>query len=61
MTMSKHRLLEPTADEATRIETAIKELLTQLQRANEQMTRDQREIDELKAQTRAILARLMAT
>ena len=56
--MSKNLTLEPTADEAAQIEAAIKELLSQIKSANAEMAKDQREIEELKRQTQAILAKL---
>ncbi len=58
--MSKDITLEPTAEEAAQIEAASKELLAEIKRANDQMARDQQEIDRLKAETRAILAKLKA-
>ena len=56
--MSKNLTLEPTADEAAQIQAAVEELLSQVKRANDEMAEDQREIEKLKAQTRAILAKL---
>ena len=56
--MSKNLTLEPTADEAVQIQAAVEELLSQVKRANDEMAEDQREIEKLKAQTRAILAKL---
>ena len=56
--MSKNLTLEPTADEAAQIEAAVEELLSQVKRANDEMAEDQREIEKLKAQTRAILVKL---
>ncbi len=58
--MSKNLALEPTAAEAAQIEAVIKELLAQIRSANEEMTRDQQEIEVLKAQTRGMLAKLKA-
>ena len=58
--MSKDITLEPTAEEAAQIEAASKELLAEIKRANDQMASDQQEIDRLKAETRAILAKLKA-
>ena len=58
--MSKGVTLEPTAEEAAQIEAAAKELLAEIKRANDQMASDQQEIDRLKRQTRAILAKLKA-
>ncbi len=49
---------EPTADETAKIKAAVEELLLEIKRTNEQMERDQEEIDRLRAQTRATLARL---
>ena len=60
MVMSKGVTLEPTAEEAAQIEAAAKELLAEIKRANDQMASDQQEIDRLKRQTRAILAKLKA-
>ena len=56
--MSKGITLEPTADEAAEVREAIDRLLFKVKQANEQMEDDQREIDELKTQTRAILKKL---
>ena len=56
--MSKNITLEPTADEAAEIQEAIQRLLAEIEHANEQMTKDQQEIDQMRAETRAILARL---
>ncbi len=58
--MSKNVTLEPTADEAADIQAAVTELLAEMKRANEKMDSDQREIDRLKAQTRATLTKLQA-
>lgn len=58
--MSKDITIEPTAEEAAQIEAASKELLAEIKRANDQMASDQQEIDRLKTQTRAILAKLKA-
>ncbi len=58
--MSKDITIEPTAEEAAQIEAATKELLAEIKRANDQMANDQQEIDRLKTQTRAILAKLKA-
>jgi hypothetical protein len=40
------------------IEWAIKERTAAMKRANEQMTSDQSDVDRLKAESRALLARL---
>jgi len=52
--------IEIAADEAAKIEAAITECITLMQQANEQMARDQIEIEHLKAETREILAQLEA-
>ena len=56
--MNRGMTLEPTADEAAEVEKAINRLLSKIKQANEQMEDDQREIDQMRAETRAILARL---
>jgi peptidoglycan hydrolase CwlO-like protein len=58
--MSKDIALEPTVKEAADIEEAVKNLVAEIKRANEKMESDQREIDRLKARTRATLSRLKA-
>jgi len=52
--------IDITADEAAKIEAAITECIAVMQQANEQMARDQIEIEHLKAETREILAQLEA-
>lgn len=51
--MSKDITLGPTAEEAAQIEAATRELLAEIRRANDQMARDQQEIDRLKRQRHA--------
>ena len=58
--MSKEITLEPTAEEAADIEAAVERLVAEIKRANEKMESDQREIERLKAHTRATLSRLKA-
>ncbi|MCA1631424.1 MAG: hypothetical protein LC785_14370 [Acidobacteria bacterium] len=58
--MSKDITLEPTEGEAADIEAAVEALVAEMKRANEKMESDQREIDRLKAQTRATLSKLKA-
>jgi phage shock protein A len=58
--MSKEIALEPTAEEAADIEEAVKRIVAEMKRANEKMESDQREIERLKARTRAALSRLKA-
>jgi len=52
--------IDIAADKAARIEAAITECIAVMQQANEQMARDQIEIEHLKAETREILAQLEA-
>lgn len=58
--MDKSSTIDISQDEAEKIETAINECLDTMQKANEQMASDQVEIERLKAETRAILAKLEA-
>ena len=58
--MSKTITFEPTGDEAVKIEAVLDDLIAEMERAREQMANDQKEINKLKAHTRAILARLKA-
>jgi predicted nucleic acid-binding Zn-ribbon protein len=58
--MSKDIAMEPTAEEAANIEEAVNRLVAEMKRANEKMESDQREIDRMKAQTRATLLKLKA-
>ena len=58
--MDKSSTIDISQDEAEKIETAINECLEAMQKANEQMASDQAEIERLKAETRAILAKLEA-
>ncbi|MEK6323378.1 MAG: hypothetical protein AABN33_17195 [Acidobacteriota bacterium] len=51
--------LEPDTESAE-IKAAVHECIEEIDRVREQMERDQDEIDELKAETREILARLKA-
>jgi hypothetical protein len=48
-------------DEAADIELAIKDTCAEIARSIEQMRKDQTEIDQLKAETRAMLGKLKAT
>ena len=52
--------IDITADEAAKFEAAISQCMVAMQQANEQMASDQAEIERLKAETRAMLARLKA-
>lgn len=56
-----NRILSPPALETvTDYEAAIEHCLTEIERLNEQMQKDQADIDRLKAETRAMLAKLKA-
>ncbi len=58
--MSKMITPDMTANEDTGYEEAINQMLAEMKRANEKMARDKEEIDQLKAETTEILARLKA-
>ncbi len=51
---------EVVADDVTSSEEAVNQMFAEMNRANEKMTRDQEEIERLKAETNEILARLKA-
>ena len=51
---------EVVADDVTSSEEAVNQMFAEMTRANEKMTRDQEEIERLKAETNEILARLKA-
>lgn len=51
---------EVVADDVTSSEEAVDQMFAEMKRANEKMTRDQEEIERLKAETNEILARLKA-
>lgn len=53
--MAKTIICKIDADEATKLEAAVNECITQMQQANERMDARQVEIDKLKAETRAML------
>jgi hypothetical protein len=50
--------LDLTEEEARAMDAQIEAMLAAMRKANEQMARDQREIERLKAETEAILADL---
>lgn len=58
--MDKTTSLDVTPDEAAALEGAIAKLVAKIKRATKQMKSDQAEIDRLKAETRAMLAKLKA-
>jgi hypothetical protein len=51
---------EVVADDVASSEEAVNQMFAEMKRANEKMTRDQEEIERLKAETNEILARLKA-
>ena len=54
--MADTMIWEPTAAEAAEFQGQINHYLTEMQRLNEQMTRDQERIDALKGESRMIAA-----
>ncbi len=50
--------LELTAEEAEAMDAQIEEMLAAMKEANEQIARDQAEIEQMQAETRAIITRL---
>ncbi len=58
--MSKTITPEAATDEATNYEESVNQMFSEMKRANEKMTRDQEDIDRLKAETSEILMRLKA-
>jgi hypothetical protein len=58
--MSKANTLDSAADEPNDYKAAIIEYIQKVDRIQQQMAKDQKEIDRLKAETREILARLEA-
>ena len=58
--MSKTIAPDLPADENINYEEAVTQMLGEMKRTNEKMARDQEEIDQMKAETREILARLKA-
>ena len=58
--MSKTITPDLTANETMNYEEAINHMLAEMNQANEKMERDQEEIEQLRAETRGILAGLKA-
>jgi hypothetical protein len=58
--MDERGLPPPPLQTAADYEAAIEECLAEMQRLREKIDRDQADIDRLKVETRAILARLKA-
>lgn len=57
---TKSLTLEVPKAEAAKMDAAIKECISEMERARKRMKNDQAEIDRLKAQTRAMLAQMKA-
>ncbi len=58
--MSEANTIDSTADESTDYKAAVIEYIKKVDRIQQQMAEDQKEIDRLRAETREILARLEA-
>ena len=58
--MSKTITPDLTANETVNYEEAINHMLAEMSQTNEKMEQDQKEIEQLRAETREILARLKA-
>ena len=58
--MSKANTLDSAADEPNDYKAAVIEYIQKVDRIQQQMAEDQKEIDRLKAETREILSRLEA-
>ncbi|MGI9105538.1 MAG: hypothetical protein ACR2G4_04735 [Pyrinomonadaceae bacterium] len=58
--MSEANTLNSAADESTDYKAAVVEYIRKVDRIQQQMTEDQKEIDRLRDETREILARLEA-
>lgn len=58
--MSEANTFDSAADESTDYKSAVIEYLQKVDRIQQQMAEDQKEIDRLRAETREILARLEA-
>jgi hypothetical protein len=59
MKMEKTSTVQPTDKEVVRLEAAIDQCLTEIDRLREQMKNDQDEIEKSRAKTSAILAQLV--
>jgi uncharacterized small protein (DUF1192 family) len=56
--MDKIASMEPTAEEAAKVEVELLAIFAQMDRIDERIAKDQEEIDRLKAKTKAALAQL---
>jgi hypothetical protein len=56
--MNKSVTMEPTAEEAQKLEGELLTIFAQIDRIDQRIEKDQQEIDRLKAKTKAALAQL---
>jgi peptidoglycan hydrolase CwlO-like protein len=56
--MNKVGAMEPTTEEVAKVEAELHSIFAAIDRIDERIEKDQREIDRLKAKTKAALARL---
>ncbi len=56
--MSDTLTADPTAEETRKAEAVLTEIFTQVERIDERITKDQQETEQLRAQTRRMLAEL---
>ncbi len=56
--MSDILTADPTAEETRKAEAILSEIFTQVERIDERITKDQQETEQLRAQTRRMLAEL---
>lgn len=58
--MEKTFIVEPTGEEAAKLQADIQQALVEIEQRRERMQRDQEAIEQSRARTRAMLARLQA-
>ncbi len=58
--MEKTFTIEPTGEEAAKMQADIQQALVEIEQRRERMQRDQMDIEQSRARTRAMLARLQA-
>ena len=56
--MNKMVTMEPTAEEAQKLEVELVSIFAQIDRIDQRIEKDQQEIDRLKAKTKAVLSQL---
>ena len=56
--MNKIATVEPTTEEAQKVEVELLAIFAQIDRIDERISKDQQEIDRLKAKTKVALAQL---